>query len=101
MSINHKSPRRAKGQGSLKQRSGSKTWTAIYTNANGKRVEKSTRTTSKAKANRILAKWAEDENQIRAGLIDPARAQVIHSALKPVMDSLHEIKQALQGKADK
>ena len=90
MSTNHKSQRRAKGQGSLKQRSGSKTWTAIYTNANGKRVEKSTRTTSKAKANRILAKWAEDENQIRAGLIDPARAQVMHSASKPVIDLIDD-----------
>jgi integrase len=90
MSTNHKSQRRAKGQGSLKQRSGSKTWTAIYTNANGKRVEKSTRTTAKAKANRILAKWAEDENQIRAGLIDPARAQVMHSASKPVIDLIDD-----------
>ena len=90
MSINQKSQRRAKGQGSLKKRSGSRTWTAIYTNANGKRVEKSTRTSSKAKATRILGKWTEDENQIRAGLIDPARAQVIHSASKPVMDLIDE-----------
>ncbi len=50
------SKQRKKREG-LKQRSGSKYWWASYTDASGERVQRSTRTTSKSKALKLLNSW--------------------------------------------
>ena len=50
------SKQRKKREG-LKQRSGSKYWWASFTDASGKRVQRSTRTTSKSEALSLLNSW--------------------------------------------
>src|SRR5262245_45600757 len=51
---------RSHGSGSLYKRSDSGCWIACYSDHSGKRRERSTRTTDKATAGRILAKWIEE-----------------------------------------
>jgi integrase len=72
--------RRSKGQGSLKRRKGSRIFTAIYTMADGRRKEASTGTTDRRQAERILAKWTEEENQIRSGLVNHVQLRLTQGA---------------------
>ena len=85
-----KPKRRTRGQGSLKRRKGSRVFTAVYTDASGQRRERSTGATSKRDAERILAKWTEQENQVRAGLIDPCLVQRSRKAAVPLSQLLDE-----------
>ncbi|MGD9691098.1 MAG: tyrosine-type recombinase/integrase [Phycisphaerales bacterium] len=63
---------RSKGTGSLFQRTDGGPWVGAFMDCNGKRVVRSTKTTDKASAGRILAKWVADAALRREGVIDPA-----------------------------
>ena len=82
--------RRVKGSGHLKRRGRSKIWTAVYTDSDGKRLERSTGTPVRRDAERILAKWTEQENQVRSGLIDPEVIRQAHGSGVPVADAIKD-----------
>ena len=63
--------KRGNGQGTLFQRKGRGLWIAEWYNAEGKRINRSTRTTSKADAERIMRKWVERSALEREGLVAP------------------------------
>ncbi len=65
------STRRGNGRGSLFKRAGNDHWTASWFDPDGKRKERSTRTSSKSDAERIMTKWVEREELVRAGLEKP------------------------------
>ena len=82
--------RRVKGSGHLKRRGRSRIWTAVYTDSDGKRRERSTGTSVRRDAERILANWTEQENQVRSGLIDPETIRQAHGSWVPVADAITE-----------
>jgi integrase len=95
-----KAKRRTRGQGSLKRRNGSRIFTAVYPDATGKRRERSTGATTKRDAERILAKWTEEESQVRAGLIDPSLIRKSRKAAIPLDKILDEYIQHSHRKGD-
>ncbi len=64
---------RSKGTGSLYKRGGRGPWIATWFDHDGKRRERSTRTTDKAAAERILSKHVADAALRRDGVIDASR----------------------------
>ncbi|XVJ61077.1 MAG: site-specific integrase [Tepidisphaera sp.] len=64
--------RRSKGQGSVFRRSGAGPYIATWVDHSGKRCQKSTQTTDKATALRILGKFVADAALRREGVIDAA-----------------------------
>jgi len=64
--------RRGRGQGTLYKRDRQGTWIASWFDHTGKRKERSTRTTDKAAAERILAKRVADAALRREGVVDAA-----------------------------
>ena len=65
--------RRSNGQGTLFKRTDRGPWIASWFDHTGKRKERSTRTTDKATAQRILAKHVADAALRREGVIDPRK----------------------------
>ena len=63
--------KRGNGQGTLYQRNDRGSWIAEWYGADGKRITRSTRTTSKADAERIKKKWVERSALEREGLVAP------------------------------
>ena len=63
--------KRGNGQGTLYQRNDRGSWIAEWYGADGKRTTRSTRTTSKADAERIKKKWVERSALEREGLVAP------------------------------
>jgi len=63
--------KRGNGAGSLFQRAEGGPWYASWYNGEGKRKERSTRTTSRADAERIMRKWVERAALEREGLVKP------------------------------
>ncbi len=75
---------RSKGLGSLFKRGGSGPWIASWYDHDGRRREKSTRTTDKAAADRILAKLVSETALRRDGVIDPAKDRYATEARHPL-----------------
>ncbi len=92
---------RGNGQGSLYQRGGKGPWYASWYEADGRRSEKSTGTTDKQKAGRILAKIVGDTALEREGLHDPRRKEARDANHKPIADHLEEYKQSLLRREDR
>lgn len=63
--------KRGNGSGSLFQRAEGGPWYASWFGGDGKRKERSTRTTSRADAERIMRKWVERAVLEREGLVKP------------------------------
>ena len=63
--------RRSSGQGTLFKRAERGPWRAAWYNHSGKRIERSTKTTDKRVAERILAKYVADAALRREKVIDP------------------------------
>ena len=66
-----KSRTRGNGEGSLFRRNGRGPWIASWWRSDGRRTERSTRTTSRADAERIMRKWVERAVMEREGLVAP------------------------------
>ncbi len=80
MARRNKQRKRAGGTGTLYQRSPGAPFTAEWMGADGKPKRKSTRTSDRAAAAEILAKWVSIEAKRREGLIDDrAEAIAAHS----------------------
>jgi len=61
---------RGNGSGSLAQDPSSGVWIAFYTDADGRRRKRSTRTKTRRDAELLLATWTKEIRDIRAGLVD-------------------------------
>lgn len=79
--------RRGNGQGTLFRRQEHGSWIASWFDHDGKRRERSTRTTDKRAAERILAKYVADAALRREGVIDPQEDRIASEGRKPL--SLH------------
>lgn len=77
---------RSKGAGSLFKRNGTGPWVASWYDHEGKRRTRSTKTTDKAAAERILAKLIADNALRREGVIDAARDRYATEGRKPIRD---------------
>ncbi len=87
--------RRGNGQGTLYRRTDRGPWIAAWYDHNGKRIERSTRTTDKAAAERILRKRVTDAALRRDGVID-ARAEAVNDqARRPIGEHLTDWRVAL------
>jgi hypothetical protein len=62
--------KRGNGQGSLFERKAGGPWIASWYDHGGKRREKSTKTTDKASAQRLVTKWTTGVALRREGVID-------------------------------
>jgi len=71
MAGSKRTSKRGNGAGSLFQRAEGGPWYASWYNGEGKRKERSTRTTSRADAERIMRKWVERAALEREGLVKP------------------------------
>ncbi len=89
---------RGNGQGSLMQRKPGGCWIAKYFDHNGRRRERSTKTTDKRAAERILSKWSTEATLRRTGVVD-ARAEALASqGRRPIAEHLADFKAALLAK---
>ena len=76
--------RRSNGQGSLIQRTEGGPWIALWYDHTGKRKERSTRTTDRRAAERILAKHVADTALRRDGVIDARQDRFSDENRKPL-----------------
>ncbi len=95
---------RGNGKGSLFQRTDGCSWIASWYGADGKRIERSTRTTSKADAERIARKWVERSVLEREGLVAPVGGTALdrHAAasIESHLDAFNATKRA-EGRTDR
>jgi site-specific recombinase XerD len=77
--------RRSSGEGTLYRINPDGVWIASWHDHTGKRRKKSTRTTDKAAARRILAKLVADAALRREGVIDPTQDAYAQAAAQDIM----------------
>ena len=82
--------RRGNGQGTLIKRGGSSAWLARWYDHEGKRRERSTRTTDKAVAQRMLTKWTTDATLRREGVIDARKDKYATEGRKLLTDHVSD-----------
>ena len=85
---------RSRGQGSLFKRDGRGPWLASWYDYTGKRRERSTRTTDRGAAERILNKRVADAALRRDGVVDPRLDTMSDHARRPIESHIsdHETK---------
>ena len=79
---------RSKGTGTLFRRVEKGPWIASWYDYRGKRLERSTRTTDRAAAERILAKHVSDAALRRDGVIDPTMDRHATEGRRPIREHL-------------
>lgn len=89
---------RGNGQGTLFKRNGRGPWIARWFDHEGKRHERSTRTTDKASAERILMKRVTDVALRSAGVIDPRVEAVSKQSRRPIAEHLDDWRTSLRAK---
>jgi len=92
--------RRGNGQGTLYRRDGHGPWIAAWFDHDGKRRERSTRTTDKASAERILRKRVTDAALRREGVIDARAEAVSRQGQRPIGEHLADFGRWLESKGD-
>jgi integrase len=80
--------KRSKGSGTLFKRQGRGPWIASWYDHDGKRRERSTRTTDRAAAERILAKHVADAALRRDGVIDANRDRFAVEGRRPLAEHI-------------
>ena len=75
---------RSNGSGSLFKRSGRGPWIAAWFDHDGRRRERSTKTTDRAAAERVLAKRVADAALRREGVVDASRDRFAVEARRPI-----------------
>lgn len=89
---------RARGNGSLYKRNGRGNWIARWFDHTGKRRERSTGTTDRATADRILAKHISDAQLRRDGVIDTRTDRYAAANAKPLAEHVQDWINALTAK---
>ena len=87
---------RGNGRGTLIQRNVGGVWIAKWYDHNGQRRERSTRTTDKRAAERILSKWCTDATLRRENVIDARAETLAQQARRPLSEHLTDFEKALQ-----
>ena len=77
---------RGNGQGTLFRRKAGGAWIARWYDASGKRREKSTKSTDKALARRLLRDWTGQALLRKEGLIDPAQDHLTEHGQRLLLD---------------
>ena len=90
--------RAATGTGTLFKRQGKGPWIMSFFDHEGRRVTRSTKTTDKAAAQRILAKQVADTALRREGVVDAGQERVAIESRRPIGEHLADWKAALVGK---
>lgn len=91
---------RSRGEGTLFQRHGRGPWIAAWHDHNGKRHQKSTGTTDKAAARRILAKAASDAALRKSGVIDARAEAVAVQSRRPIEQQVSDWEASLDAKGN-
>ena len=78
--------KRGNGSGTLFKRKGRGPWIAAWYDHTGRRCERSTRTTDRAAAERILAKRVTDVALRRDGVVDARSDQLADAERRPMSD---------------
>ncbi len=91
---------RSHGQGTLFKRNGRGPWITSWYDHAGKRRERSSRTTDKAAAERILAKHVADAALRREGVIDPKADQYARADRRMLSDHLIDFRADLIAKGN-
>jgi integrase len=81
---------RSKGSGTLIKRDGRGPWIARWWNHTGERRERSTRTTDRAAAERILAKLINDSALRREGVVDARADRFAEADRRPLSEHVDE-----------
>jgi len=81
---------RSKGSGTLFKRGGRGPWIACWYDHDGARKERSTRTTDRAAAERILGKHVADAALRRDGVIDANDDHFAREGRRPIVEHIHE-----------
>ena len=88
MSKTRRSSKRGNGSGTLFKRSPGAAWTARFFDHSGRRRTRSTGTTDKAAAERILRQWIADAALRREGVIDPKADGFASADRRPIGEHL-------------
>jgi len=92
--------RRSSGEGSLFKRQGRPTWVASWYNDAGQRQTKTTGTTDKQAATRILGKWVADAALRRSGVVDASADRHAKAARKPIAEHLDDFVEELRARGN-
>jgi integrase/recombinase XerD len=92
--------RRSHGQGTLFKRNGRGPWIASWHDHTGKRLERSTRTTDKSAAERILSKRVADAALRREGVIDAKADQYRAAEARPLAEHIEDFRAVLLAKGN-
>ncbi len=95
-----KQRRRPRGQGGLHQRVSGGPWIAAWQGPDGKRQRRSTGTTCRQTAARLLARWVDEAAQRTLGLIDARHERRAIEAARPVAEHLAEWRADLAGRGN-
>jgi integrase len=95
-----KRSRRGSGTGSLYRRPGSKIWLMRWTDHDGKRRERTTRTTDKQGAERILNRTVAESALRKAGVIDARAESVSKEGQRPITEHAEEYERWLRSKGN-
>ncbi len=90
--------RRGNGEESLGRRNGRGSYIATYHDETGRRRERSTRTTDRAAAERILRKLLADAALRREGVVDAAQADAAAHARRPLDEHMQAFEETLNGR---
>jgi len=93
-----KKRQRPHGTGCLFKRKPDGPWLAKFFTHDGRRLERSTRTTCRDTAQRIMARWVDDQAQRRTGLVDPRMDRFATEGRKALASHLDDWKASLMGK---
>ena len=90
--------KRAPGTGSIFRRTERGPWRMAWRDHNGRRVERSTRTTDKAAAQRILSQQVSDSALRVGGVVDPRQDAYAEAGRRPLAEHLADWKANLTAK---
>jgi len=89
---------RGNGQGSLFRRQPNGPWIGTWYDHNHQRRERSTRTTDKRAAERLLQHWTTGATLRREGVVDAGAERLAEQTRRPIQDHLAEFETALAAK---
>lgn len=90
--------KRGNGQGTLFKRSAGGCWTEAWYDHEGRRKTRSTGTTDRAAAQRILSKWVSDAALRRDGVIDASAEELTKQTRRPIEQHVDEYERFLKSK---
>ena len=91
---------RDRGAGSLYKRNGKGCWIACWFDRDGRRKQRTTKTTDRATALRILGKRTADVALRRGGVIDPREDAYAEAERRPILEHLEDFRRDLENRGN-